>query len=194
MIPYRVHARRKVATGFLLASLLLPRLTAQAEPEVVDLTMIHRIRAEAIERSQVMEHLFYLTDVSGPRITNSPGYDAAANWAMARFGEYGMANVHKEKWGPFGRGWTFDRFSAHLLSPQYAPLVGFPLAWSPSTNGQAKARAIYAPITTAADFERWKGKLRGAIVLIDPARPSTLSLAPLARRYTDAELDEMSRL
>ena len=172
----------------LISALLLPCLGA----EEMDLSVVQRIRAEAFERSQVMEHMFYLTDVAGPRITNSPGYDIAADWSLARFQEYGLKNVHKEKWGPFGKGWTFDRFSAHMLTPQYAPLVGLPLAWSPSTNGPVKGKVVWAPIRAEEDFARYKGKLAGAIVLIDPGRASKLSLEPLARRYTDAQLEEMT--
>ncbi len=192
MFFHRISSRRRLTAGAILSALLLAA-SAQTQPEVVDLSVVHRIRAEALNHSEVMEHLFYLTDVSGPRITNSPGYDAAANWAIKRFDEYGLSNAHKEKWGPFGRGWTFDRFSADLITPQYAPLVGFPLAWSPSTNGPVKAKVIFAPLATAADFEKYKGKLRGAIVLIDPLRASSLEWKPRATRLTDAELEEQTK-
>src|SRR3979490_2594539 len=94
--------------------------------EAVDLTVVHRIRQEALQNSKVMDHLFYLTDVSGPRLTNSPGFFIAADWVVKQLGEWGIS-AHQEKWGPFGRGWTFTHFSAHLIEPQYAPLVGFPL-------------------------------------------------------------------
>ena len=102
--------------------------------EPVDLSVIHRIKAEALENSKVMEHVFYLTDVNGPRLTNSPGFKSAGDWVVKRLQEYGLTSVHQEPWGPFGRGWTYTHFSGHMLAPAYAPLIGFPLAWSPGTQ------------------------------------------------------------
>src|SRR5271166_2905115 len=99
------------------------------------LVTLNRIKAEAFEDSKVMDHMFYLTDANGPRLTGSPGYQTAADWVVKRLQEYGLVNVHQEKWGPFGRGWTNTHFEAHLLEPSYAPLIGFPLAWTASTQG-----------------------------------------------------------
>jgi hypothetical protein len=156
--------------------------------EPVDLSAIHRIKAEALENSKVMEHVFYLTDVNGPRLTNSPGFKSAGDWVVKRLQEYGLTNVHREAWGPFGRGWTYTRFSGHMLEPAYAPLIGFPLAWSPGTQGPVEAEAIYAPLETDADFEKFKGKLRGKIVLSMKSRELAMPTDPPGRRYTDAEL------
>ena len=50
-----------------------------AAEEKVELATIHRIKDEALNDSKVMDHLFYLTDVNGPRLTNSPGQRAAAD-------------------------------------------------------------------------------------------------------------------
>ncbi len=117
-------------------ALLLPLIASLlAAEERVDLAAVHRIRAEAFENSKVMDTLFYLTDVHGPRLTNSPGFRKAAEWTTGRMKEFGLANVKQEKWGPFGRGWSYSKFEAHLAEPGYQPLIGFPLAWSPGTNG-----------------------------------------------------------
>ncbi|MCX6638059.1 MAG: peptidase M28, partial [Acidobacteria bacterium] len=99
---------------------LLAAASASAQ-EKVDLNSINRIKAEAFENSKVMDHLFYLTDVHAPRISNSPGYRAGAEWTIQRLQEYGLENIHKETMA-FGRGWSYQRFSAHLIEPQYAPL------------------------------------------------------------------------
>src|SRR6185295_13288347 len=82
-----------------------------------DLAVVHRIRQEAWEHSQVMDHLFYLTDVHGPRLTGSPGFQRAADWVTKRLQEWGLSNVAQEKWGPFGRSWSVSRFSANLVEP-----------------------------------------------------------------------------
>src|SRR5208337_1402202 len=87
--------------------------------EPVDLATIHRIKAEAFENSKVMEHVFFLTDANGPRLTNSPGFRSAGAWVVKRLQEYGLADVHEETWGPFGRGWTFTRFAGHMIEPAY---------------------------------------------------------------------------
>ncbi len=164
---------------------LLAPLAAQ---EKVELSVVHRIKSEAFENSKVMETLFYLTDVHGPRLTNSPGFRAAADWTVKRLQEYGLANVRQEKWGPFGRGWSYSKFTAHLLEPQYAPLIGFPLAWTPGTNGLVTGEPIVAIIRTEADFARHKGKLKGKIVLMDAPRATPMQTNAPGRRFTEAEL------
>jgi carboxypeptidase Q len=118
--------------SFLVLAFAVPSLLAE---EKVDLSVVNRIRTEALQNSKVMEHMFYLTDVNGPRVTGSSGYKRAAGWVVKRAVEYKLTNPHLEAWGPFGRGWEYSKFSAHLIEPAYAPLVGFPLAWSQGTNG-----------------------------------------------------------
>src|SRR5437016_5340582 len=92
-------------------SLVLIALSSQvAASENVDLEVIHRIKAEAFDNSQVMDHLFQLTDVNGPRLTGSPGFKSAAEWAVRQTKEFGLEGARLEPWGPFGRGWSFSRF------------------------------------------------------------------------------------
>src|SRR5690349_12540362 len=83
--------------------------------DAVDLSVVNRIKSEAFENSKVMEHLEFLTDRYGPRLTGSPEFQEAAEWAMKRFRDYGLENVHLEKWGPFGRSWSLQRFSVELI-------------------------------------------------------------------------------
>jgi carboxypeptidase Q len=155
--------------------------------EAVDLSVIHRIKAEAFENSKVMDHEFYLTDVHGPRLTNSPGYREAGEWVMKRLKEYGLTNVHEEPWS-FGRGWTFTHYAGHMVEPQYSPLIGFPLAWTPGTDGAVQGAAIYAPIATDADLEKFRGKLKGKVVLTMASKILAMQTEPLGRRMTDADL------
>ena len=95
-----------------------------------DLAVVQRIKKEAFDHSQVMEHLFWLTDGYGPRLTGSPGLTSAANWAVKRLREFGLDNASVQSWGKFGRSWRLTRFQLHMVEPQYVPLIGFPLAWS----------------------------------------------------------------
>jgi len=178
--------RPKTVRTFLCLSAVAIPLLVIAE-EKVDLTVIHRIKTEAFENSKVMDHMFYLTDVNGPRLTGSPNYKAAADWIVKRMTEYGMT-AKEEKWGPFGRGWANKHYEAHMIEPQYAPLIGVPLAWTSSTNGTITGDPILVTIRTEADFEKYKGKLTGKIVMQQAAKEIAMQLASPGRRYTDAEL------
>ncbi len=172
--------------GIVLAA-LLASWSLSAE-ETVDLKTLNRIKTEAFQDSQVMDHLFYLSDVYGPRLTNSPGHRAAAEWAVKRLEGYGLQNVRLEKWGPFGQSWKLNHFSAHLLEPQYAPLIGFPLAWTPGTNGVVTGEPVLAPIHSEADFAKYKGKLKGKVVLAMDPKIVAMITQPLAKRWTPEEL------
>src|SRR4051794_16932420 len=161
-----------------------------AESEKVDLGVLHRIKSEAFARnSKVMDTLFYLTDVYGPRLTGSPNITDAGNWAVKKMQEWGLANVKMEKWGPFGRGWAATRFSAMMKEPEFQPLVGFQQPWSPGTEGPVTGQAMMAVITSAEDMEKFKGKLKGKIVLSAAMHESQLNEDALSHRLTDAELD-----
>lgn len=151
---------------FLLAS--APALAAQ-NAERVDLATLGRIQEEGLKRSQVMDHLGWLADVYGPRLTGSPGFERAGEWAMKKLREWGLANVTQERF-PFGRGWSLERFSAHLVEPQVQPLIGLPKSWTPGTNGVMTADVVRARIGSETDFEKYRGKLKGKIVLTQPER------------------------
>ena len=116
---------KTIRTILCLAAASIPLLVLAGEK--VDLLVINRIKTEAFENSKVMDHMFYLTDVNGPRLTGSPAYKGAADWVVKRMTEYGLS-AKEEKWGPFGRGWATKHFEAHLIEPQYQPLIGMPLA------------------------------------------------------------------
>jgi carboxypeptidase Q len=170
------------------ALILLVSNLAIAADDTPDLSIVNRIKAEAFQNSQVMDDLFYLSDVYGPRLTNSPGHRAAAEWVLNRLRGYGLQNVRAEKWGPFGQSWKLMRFSGHMLAPQYQPLIGMPLAWTASTKGVVTGEPVLAPLRSEADFETFKGKLRDKIVLIMDAKNIEMSTEPLAHRFTDEEL------
>jgi hypothetical protein len=176
-----------------LCLLSLAALPLLVWAENVDLSVIHRIKVEAFQNSKVMDYAFYLTDVYGPRVSGSPNYRAAAEWVVRTAKEMGLENPRMEKIGPIGRGWSFSRFSAHLLEPVQAPLVGFPLAWTAGTEGPVTAEAVLAVIQNEADFAKYKGQLKGKIVLTDPARQLEPRTTADFHRWTDAELAERAR-
>ncbi len=174
-----------------------PRVAAQASTtaqvptrgERLDAPMLAKIRAEGMQRSQVMEHIGWMSDVYGPRLTGSPAMEQAGRWAMKQLGGWGLANVHQERF-PFGKGWSLVRFNAHMIEPQVQPLIGLPKSWTSATSGLTVADVVLAPITTEADLERYRGKLRGKIVLTQPARAVRMLDGRLVLRMTDAEVRE----
>ena len=107
----------------------------RAAAERIDTAAIARIQDEGFNRSQVMDISSWLTDVYGPRLTGGPTVRAAADWAMKTMTGWGLSNVHLETWGPFGRGWSNERFSLQVLTPQTWQAIAYPSAWTPGTNG-----------------------------------------------------------
>jgi len=157
-------------------------------PKAATDPITERIKEEGLKKSQVMTTLSYLSDVIGPRLTGSPNMKRANEWTRDKLTAWGMANAHLEAWGPFGRGWSLKRFSAQVIEPQCIPLIGFPKAWSPGTDGTLVAPVVYFDAKSEAEFAKYKGKLKGAIVLASPIREVAARFEPLARRLTDSEL------
>src|SRR5688572_16010976 len=127
-------------------SLLSTRLAAQGQ-EKIDTAMVSKIKDEGLGRSQVMKILSFLTDVHGPRLTNSPGYKRAADYAKSTLESWGLQNVHFDQWDEeFGRGWELKKFSLHSLSPVYFPVIAYPKAWTPGIKGTIQAEAVFLEI------------------------------------------------
>src|SRR5215467_4769069 len=94
-----------------------PATSALAETrDAVDLDVLYKLKQEALQKSQVMKILSFLTDVYGGRLTGSTNTKLAADWAMKEMQSWGLENVHLEPW-QFGRGWINERFSANVISP-----------------------------------------------------------------------------
>ncbi|MCU1382189.1 MAG: hypothetical protein JWL71_886, partial [Acidobacteria bacterium] len=160
-----------------------------AQSEKLDYAMLGRIRDEGLNRSQVMDHVSWLSDVYGPRLTGSPGIQQASEWTMKTLREWGLTNVHQERWS-FGKGWSLVRFTAHLVEPQIQPLIGFPQEWSSGTKGLVTADVVRVQIGNESDFEKYRGKLAGKIVLAQPARKVRMLEGPVILRMTDKDLAE----
>jgi len=144
-------------------------VAAGAQTEKIDYVTIGKIRDEGLNRSQVMDHVSWLSDVYGPRVTGSPAIQQASEWAMRKFRDWGLANVHQERW-KFGKGWALVRFNAQMTEPQVQPIIGYPREWSSGTKGPITADVVRVQIANENDFEKYRGKLAGKIVLTQPAR------------------------
>jgi hypothetical protein len=171
--------------AFVLASSIA--FSQPARPSV-DTTAIAAIKDEALNHSQVMQTLSYLCDVYGPRLTWSPEYKQAAQWASGKLKEWGLQDVHFENWAPLGKGWTLKKFSAQVLGPRAFPLIAYPKAWSPSTDGPVRGELVYLKAGSETELDSFKGKLKDAIVLLDAPRPLRAHFQPDATRFTDSAL------
>ena len=177
-----------VATLAMAASAALPGPSA-AQVSDADRAVVQRIVEEGMERSQVMEHVIWLADVLGPRLTGSPAFQASGAWAVERLQSWGLENARLEHF-PLGRGWSLERFSAHLLEPQVQPIIGMPRSWTDGTGGPVVADVVYAPILAEEDFERYRGRLAGRIVLTQTARDVNMIEGRVTLRMTEAEIEE----
>jgi carboxypeptidase Q len=153
----------------------------------IDLRVISGIRDEGLFRSQVMDLAGWLTDVYGPRLSGSPSFKQAAEWALKKFEEWKLDNIRQERFA-LGKGWSLVRFHADLLEPQIQPIIGYPTSWTGGTPGPVVADVVLAPITTDADFAQYRGALRGKIVLTQSLREVHLLERRMVFKYTDDEL------
>jgi carboxypeptidase Q len=171
-----------------LMMLFASGVEAQSPTEKMDLEVVKQIRDAALNHSQIMELVGELSDVNGPRLTGSPGLKRAEEYARDKLREWGLANAHLEAWGPFGRGWSLEGFTANMVSPGFSPLIAYPKAWSPSTKGTVRGEVVFLDVKSATELERYKGKLHGKIVLFSAARHVDPLFEPPAQRQSDEDL------
>ncbi len=168
-------------------------LAAQTEWPAPDAAAIAALEEEGFHHSRVMDVLSYLTDVYGARLTNSPNIREAGEYAVKTLGSWGLANVHEETWGPFGRGWSNELMEANEISPRHFPLIAYPKAWTVGTNGPVTAEAVYANIEKEEDFGAFRGKLSGKFVLTAPLRTVEAHFDAPGHRFTDQELADLAQ-
>jgi carboxypeptidase Q len=181
---------RRLTLAIALAGFAAAPAPAQ---EKLDWTTLGRIRDEGFRHSQVMETAAQLTDVYGPRLTGSPQYKKAADWARQQLEAWGLANAHLESW-PFGRGWSFERCSARVVSPTAFPLVALPKAWTAGTDGPVRGKVVRVKAESEADVEALKGKITGLVLWV--GRPRKLKGPEdggVFKRYTEKQLDDLEQ-
>jgi carboxypeptidase Q len=163
----------------------------QPAAENIDLTMYARIREEGLKHSHVMEFGAALADGIGPRLTGSPNMAKANAWTRDTLTKIGLENAHLEDWGEFGMGWQQINTWVRMVSPDPEPLWAQAAPWSPATSGPVSGEVVYMNLQEIGDLEKYKGTLKGKIVLYGAMRTTPDITKPLFTRYTDAELKEM---
>jgi len=207
--------RRQFAAALLLFALVAPYAAFGQQPQPNPTDPIERIKDEGMNRSQVMQTLSYLSEVIGPRLTASPAAKRANEWTRDTLAKWGLQNAHLEAWGPFGRGWTLKHFSAQVVEPQDIPLIAYPKAWSPGVKvtpevantpspkskknmslsppaqppgSVVTADVIYLDAKNEADLDKYKGQLKGKIVLISQPVEVKAVFDPLGTRRDEKNL------
>lgn len=157
-----------------------------------DTATLNRIIDEGLSRSEIAVTAEYLADRIGGRITNSPQMREAEKWTQEQYRKWGLKNVHAEGFD-FGRGWWVERIEARMVKPRIVAMRAIPVAWTPGTEGTLSAQIFVAPMKRERDFEKWKGQLRGKIVLVSkPDEGSEPDKAPF-RRYSDEDLQKLDK-
>jgi len=165
----------------------------QPEKESLDLNMYQSLRSEALNHSHVMEYASALMDGIGPRLTGSPNLKHANEWTRDQFTAMGCTNAHLEDWGEFGMGWQQLNTWVRMTSPDAAVFIAQAGPWSPATKGPVSAPAVWVDIKTEADFDKYKGKLAGKIVLYGEMRDVKPVDKPLFTRDEDADLKRIEQ-
>jgi len=176
---------------FTTAALFISLITF-SQQVTLDTSMISRIRNEVMNHSNVMQIAEYLTDVSGPRLTNSPGFFKAANWTVKTFNSWGIKSAELEPWGTFGSGWSMENCSISMSTPFYQPIIGYPLAWTNGTNGPVTAEVLLVNSLKIDSLKKMGATLKGKIIIV--LQKNTNLPTPFnanAERFSDSTLANM---
>lgn len=157
--------------------------------DAVDDAAVKFFLEEGLQRSQVMEHLSWLCDVYGPRVTGSPNLKRAQGWAKQTFAGMGL-DARTEPWGPFGRGWRCDHVLMEVVGDNPWPVIAYAKVWSPSLAGRQEAEVVHAAKLTAAELEAMD--LTGKIVLLDDVRDVREPFDGYSKRLDAKELLKMA--
>jgi hypothetical protein len=158
----------------------------------VEWEVVARIREEGLQRSQLANTLSYMTDVLGARLTNSRDMERAQRWLVAELERIGLVNAMVEPFMDYGVTWDNEYVSLHLMAPDYQPMVGYPIAYTPGTDGTQVLAVTIVDVRTRQDLERYRGQLHGTAVLATP--PPTIDLTRFATgvpRRTDEEMRQL---
>jgi len=176
--------------AFVATLVCAPYAWSQA-PEKVDLETITRIRYEGFHNSKIMELASGLMDSIGERLTGSPNMKRANEWTRDQLAAMGLSNSHLEAWGPFGRGWANQYVNARMTSPDITPLIVYAKAWTPGTNGAITGKCVRANIEDKKDFEKYRGKLAGMIVIFGPDAEVKPIIESPYKRLADDDLSKI---
>lgn len=170
----------------ILSFLLVLNFTASSQ-DSIHTEVVEVIKKHGLENSEVMEIASWICDIYGPRLTGSPNLDKATDWVITTLENWGLENVNKHEWGPFGRGWELQHFYMESTAPNPFPIIAYPKAWS-SSSGEMEGEVVIMNLGGDSKLEDYKGKLAGKFVFLDDIRPITEHFSPQANRLTEETL------
>ncbi|HET6575854.1 MAG TPA: M28 family peptidase [Fimbriiglobus sp.] len=125
-----------------------------------------KIIADVKSHSELMKNLQYISDVIGPRLTGSKNLDKASHWTAEKMKEYGLEHVRLEPW-EIPVGWERGYARMKLVEPANGRTISVASSgWTPGTKGKVTGRVVALQARTKADLEKYKGKLKDAVVLL----------------------------
>lgn len=186
----RFENYRVMLVAAVLFAMVMPAVSQEVD---TDLEMVYKIRQEGQRNSDIETLAYIMTDLAGPRLTGSEGIERANEIARAKLAEYGLSNVRIEEAGDFSRGgWNCSKAYAAMVVPYYNNFSVTPVAWTAGTNGPIRGEVVLVDIKTAEDIEKYRGKLKGKIIMAPSTTQYEVSFDPLATRYTEDELKELA--
>jgi len=192
-MPTRYASPSIIAVSvFIIVSLTLVPVNGRASAERVDETVIAAIKLEGFQHSQVMDTLSWLSDVYGPRLSGSDNLHRAGEWARDQMTRWGLGGAALEPYGTSFRGWTLDRFSLEMTEPQYMRIYGYPMAWSPALAAPLTGTPILVDVKSKEDFEKYRGKLRGKVVMNGHPNAGDIGFKAEAERLDDEALKKQA--
>jgi carboxypeptidase Q len=123
-----------------------------------------KIAAEVKAHSELVKNLGYLTTQIGPRLTGSPQMQAASDWTLKRFRDYGV-DAHLET-AKIAHSWARGVETAEITSPIQRRIGIHAYGWSKATDGEISANVVALDIKNPSDMEQYKGRLKGDIVMM----------------------------
>ena len=165
----RKFSIRHLSAGFrrsLVIIFSIPAILHAQNTESIDTIAISRIRTEALQHSQIPWISHNLTDVAGPRLTNSPGWHYAADWIVKTLKGWGLSNAAVEPWGEFGFGWSAEKTSLSMRTPYYSPLIAYAIPWSGSTHGPVSGRIFLVEDLDSSWIVAHLGQMKGKVLLV----------------------------
>ena len=138
-----------------------PKPDAIAE---LDTKILEQVKAD---EPQLKANLTYLADRIGPRLTGSAKLDLASHWTEEQFKAAGLSNAHLEPW-TIEKAWNRGTAIGRIVSPAEQQLTLAAYGWSPATKDTVRGQVIGIKAEKLSDLDQYKGKLKGAIVLVGP--------------------------
>ena len=146
---------------FFLNLFLFSALIASAQNDPV----IDKIIDLGKTDNKVMEHIDFLTNRFGDRVTGSDGYYNSCVWAVNTMRSWGMRAEMQEA-GEMAVGFNRGAWFGKMISPKEMTLDFGTPSYTAGTKGRQKGHVMLCPLS-AEEFWKLRDSIKGAWILID---------------------------